>query len=91
MGALADLYLLADIAYVGGSFGRSGQHSVLEPAACAAPVLPAAVDGSIGMARQWLAWLNDPGAARESGLAARRALSPGAARSITNRLLDLIR
>lgn len=38
MGVLADLYRLADIAYVGGGFG-AGVHSVLEPAAFGLPVL----------------------------------------------------
>jgi 3-deoxy-D-manno-octulosonic-acid transferase len=39
MGVLADLYALADLAYVGGGFGRSGLHSVVEPAALGVPVL----------------------------------------------------
>jgi 3-deoxy-D-manno-octulosonic-acid transferase len=39
MGLLADLYGLADVAYVGGGFGRSGLHSVVEPAALGVPVL----------------------------------------------------
>jgi 3-deoxy-D-manno-octulosonic-acid transferase len=39
MGVLADLYGLADAAYVGGGFGRAGLHSVVEPAALAVPVL----------------------------------------------------
>jgi 3-deoxy-D-manno-octulosonic-acid transferase len=39
VGALGELYTLADIAYVGGGFGRKGLHSVLEPAALGAPVL----------------------------------------------------
>lgn len=38
IGLLADLYRLADIAYVGGGFG-AGVHSVLEPAAFGVPVL----------------------------------------------------
>ena len=38
MGVLADLYRLADIAYVGGGFG-AGVHSVLEPAAFGLPVI----------------------------------------------------
>lgn len=37
VGILADLYALADIAYVGGGFGR-GVHSVLEPAVFGIPV-----------------------------------------------------
>ena len=39
VGVLADLYALADIAYVGGGFGRDGLHSVVEPAALGVPVL----------------------------------------------------
>jgi 3-deoxy-D-manno-octulosonic-acid transferase len=39
VGVLGELYVLADIAYVGGGFGRRGLHSVLEPAALGAPVL----------------------------------------------------
>ena len=39
VGALATLYAAGAIAYVGGGFGTSGLHSVLEPAACARPVL----------------------------------------------------
>lgn len=39
VGVLGDLYALADLAYVGGGFGRAGLHSVLEPAAFGAPVL----------------------------------------------------
>ena len=39
MGVLADLYALADVAYVGGGFHDDGLHSVVEPAAYGAPVL----------------------------------------------------
>ncbi len=39
VGVLGELYALADMAYVGGGFGRRGLHSVLEPAALSAPVL----------------------------------------------------
>jgi 3-deoxy-D-manno-octulosonic-acid transferase len=39
VGALGELYALADISYVGGGFGKKGLHSVLEPAALGAPVL----------------------------------------------------
>jgi 3-deoxy-D-manno-octulosonic-acid transferase len=39
VGLLGDLYALADVAYVGGGFHRSGLHSVLEPAAFGVPVL----------------------------------------------------
>ncbi len=38
VGVLADLYAVADAAYVGGGYHRAGLHSVLEPAAFAAPV-----------------------------------------------------
>jgi 3-deoxy-D-manno-octulosonic-acid transferase len=38
-GMLADLYLLADLAYVGGGFRRGRLHTVLEPAALAVPVM----------------------------------------------------
>ena len=39
VGVLADLYALADIAFVGGAFHGSGVHSVVEPAALGVPVL----------------------------------------------------
>jgi 3-deoxy-D-manno-octulosonic-acid transferase len=39
IGVLADLYSLADIAFVGGAFHGGGVHSVVEPAALAVPVL----------------------------------------------------
>jgi 3-deoxy-D-manno-octulosonic-acid transferase len=39
VGVLGELYVLADVAYVGGGFGAAGLHSVLEPAAFALPVL----------------------------------------------------
>lgn len=39
LGILADLYALADVAYVGGGFGKDGLHSVVEPAAIGVPVL----------------------------------------------------
>ena len=38
VGVLADLYSVADAAYVGGGLGRRGLHSVLEPAAAGVPV-----------------------------------------------------
>ena len=38
VGVLADLYAVADAAFVGGGFHRAGLHSVLEPAVCGAPV-----------------------------------------------------
>jgi len=39
VGVLAQLYTVADAAYVGGGFGRRGLHSVLEPAAARVPVV----------------------------------------------------
>lgn len=39
VGQLATLYAAGQIAFVGGGFGKAGLHSVLEPAACAVPVL----------------------------------------------------
>jgi 3-deoxy-D-manno-octulosonic-acid transferase len=39
VGALGELYALADVAFVGGGFHGAGLHSVLEPAAFGAPVL----------------------------------------------------
>jgi 3-deoxy-D-manno-octulosonic-acid transferase len=39
MGVLADLYAIADIAYVGGGFHDAGLHSVVEPAALGVPVI----------------------------------------------------
>ena len=39
VGVLGELYALADVAFVGGAFHAAGLHSVLEPAAFAAPVV----------------------------------------------------
>jgi 3-deoxy-D-manno-octulosonic-acid transferase len=39
VGLLADLYSVADVAYVGGAFHGAGVHSVVEPAALGVPVL----------------------------------------------------
>lgn len=39
MGVLAELYTVADVAYVGGGLGTDGLHNVLEPAAAGIPVL----------------------------------------------------
>ncbi|HEX6694475.1 MAG TPA: glycosyltransferase N-terminal domain-containing protein [Longimicrobiales bacterium] len=39
MGVLADAYAAGDIAWVGGGFGDSGLHSIVEPAALGVPVL----------------------------------------------------
>jgi len=38
VGILADLYGLADVAFVGGGYHRAGLHSVLEPAVFGVPV-----------------------------------------------------
>ncbi|MGH7470650.1 MAG: 3-deoxy-D-manno-octulosonic acid transferase [Longimicrobiales bacterium] len=39
VGVLADLYAIADLAYVGGAFHSAGVHSVVEPAALGVPVI----------------------------------------------------
>lgn len=39
VGHLFDLYLAADLAYVGGGYGSGGLHAVIEPAAFAVPVV----------------------------------------------------
>jgi len=39
VGILADLYALADVAFVGGGYHRAGLHSVLEPAVFGVPVV----------------------------------------------------
>ena len=39
VGVLADLYAVADLAFVGGGFHAAGLHSVVEPAALGVPVL----------------------------------------------------
>jgi 3-deoxy-D-manno-octulosonic-acid transferase len=39
VGPLAELYLAADVAYVGGGLGDTGLHSVIEPAAAGVPVV----------------------------------------------------
>ena len=36
---LADLYAVADVAFVGGGFHGAGLHSILEPAAFGVPVI----------------------------------------------------
>ncbi|HEY6223428.1 MAG TPA: hypothetical protein VIW26_06575, partial [Gemmatimonadales bacterium] len=38
LGVLADLYSLAQVAYVGGGYHRAGLHSVLEPAVWGVPI-----------------------------------------------------
>lgn len=61
VGVLAQLYGIADVAYVGGGFHASGLHSVLEPAAAGVPVLFGPGHGSARAAAELLA----AGAARE--------------------------
>jgi 3-deoxy-D-manno-octulosonic-acid transferase len=39
LGVLAELYAIADVAYVGGGFHDAGLHSVVEPAALGVPVV----------------------------------------------------
>ena len=39
VGVLAELYTVADVAYVGGGFHAAGLHSVLEPAAAGVPMM----------------------------------------------------
>lgn len=46
LGLLADLYAIADLAYVGGGFRSAGLHSVVEPAALGVPVLFGAKHGN---------------------------------------------
>lgn len=50
IGVLADLYALADLAWVGGGFGSSGLHSVVEPATLGVPVLYGPRHGNAGEA-----------------------------------------
>ncbi len=58
-GLLADLYALADVAYVGGAMRRPKPHSLLEPAAFAVPVaVGAAVEHAAGAE-----WIMAPGGA----------------------------
>jgi 3-deoxy-D-manno-octulosonic-acid transferase len=54
VGVLADLYGVADAAYVGGGFGSAGLHSVVEPAALGVPVLYGPRHGNAREA-EWLA------------------------------------
>jgi len=66
VGVLGELYALAELAYVGGGFGRAGLHSVLEPAADGAPVLCGPRQGdareAAELVRAGAAWsLNDEG------------------------------
>lgn len=111
-GYLADLYALADIAYVGGGFRRNGLHSVIEPAAYATPVIvgpnwldaadaPALVAGGgatalprrapvAALVERWCNWLVDQEARVAAGLAARRALTEGAAGRTARKVEELM-
>ncbi len=110
-GALADLYPLAALAYVGGGFGAHGVHAVIEPASYAVPVIIGpwghstdaitllraggahALPGrhrAQGLVRLWEAWLDDAAGRMRAGLAARRALTAGAAQRSAARLLELM-
>jgi len=88
-GILADLYAFATLAYVGGGLGARGQHSTLEPAAFAVPVLVPTTDGNT-LAQQWLDWLGDAVTAGCVGLGARAGLATGASRATTKALLRLL-
>jgi 3-deoxy-D-manno-octulosonic-acid transferase len=52
VGVLADLYALADLAYVGGAFDKSGVHSVVEPAALGVPVIMGPQHGNAAEAQE---------------------------------------
>lgn len=52
VGVLAGLYAAAAIAYVGGGFGRSGLHSIIEPASLGVPVLFGPRAGNAGEAHE---------------------------------------
>ncbi len=111
MGILADLYLLGALAYVGGGLGSRGVHAVIEPAACALPVVVGsrghsadvtrllAAGGAVALPSRnqapalvelWDSWLEDVPARHRAGLAARRALTAGAAPRTARRLLRLL-
>jgi 3-deoxy-D-manno-octulosonic-acid transferase len=55
VGVLADLYAIADIAYIGGAFQGSGVHSVVEPAALGVPVLMGPDHANASEARELIA------------------------------------
>ncbi len=69
LGVLADLYALADAAYVGGGFGTAGLHSVVEPAALGVPVLFGPAHGNAreagGLAEARGGWVVDDAASFE--------------------------
>lgn len=107
-GVLADLYLGADVAYVGGGFRRGRLHAIAEPAAVGLPAIvgpqwEGAVDagsmvasgGAIaiahdrgrGLADVIVRLVRDPTERTWRGLAARGALSAGAAQASAAALL----
>lgn len=52
VGVLADLYAIAEVAYVGGGFHDQGLHSVVEPAALGVPVIFGPRHGNAGEAAE---------------------------------------
>lgn len=109
-GLLADLYLGADLVYVGGGFRRGRLHAVAEPAALGLPLiagprwhgaadagpmrgtgglLPIA-DG-LELAEVIRCLVSDPGERTRRGLAARSALTGGAAEATAEAALGLLR
>ena len=67
MGILAELYVAASVAYVGGGFHRAGLHSVIEPAAAGVPVLFGPRHGGSRDARLLLEAGRRAGGARRPG------------------------
>lgn len=55
LGILADLYRIADIAFVGGGFTENGVHSVIEPAAVGVPVIVGPAHGNAREAAELVA------------------------------------
>ena len=56
IGILADLYAIADVAYVGGGFHDAGLHSVVEPAALGVPVVFGPRHGNAREADELAGW-----------------------------------
>ena len=90
LGVLADLYAIADVAYVGGGFHDQGLHSVVEPAALGVPVLFGPRHGNAREAAELVSTHGGFGVDREDALtrvlgsllgdAAARAVAGAAAR-----------
>ena len=92
VGALAELYTLADVAYVGGGFGRTGLHNVLEPAAAGVPTL---VGPRIGRSAAARALVAEGGAkiasdSKEIASSLARLLDGPAAGEMGRRALDFV-